>query len=116
MYVHMFAGFLELVNNMLTSGMVPALFPDDEKEGIIGQVRTHVCTSNTTKCVWIGQLLFLSDVPSVLYILTWFSCIILCSVSEVCIYMRVCSINISKAHVQVCNKYNVHVRMSVLGS
>ena len=23
---------------MLTSGMVPALFPDDEKEGIIGQV------------------------------------------------------------------------------
>ena len=31
-------GFLELVNNMLTSGMVPALFPDDEKEAIIGQV------------------------------------------------------------------------------
>ena len=33
-----FTGFLELINNMLTSGMVPALFPDDEKEGIIGQV------------------------------------------------------------------------------
>ena len=33
-----FPGFLELINNMLTSGMVPALFPDDEKEGIIGQV------------------------------------------------------------------------------
>ncbi|EDO35852.1 predicted protein [Nematostella vectensis] len=32
-------GFLELINNMLTSGMVPALYPDDEKEGIIGQVR-----------------------------------------------------------------------------
>ena len=31
-------GFLELVNNMLTSGMVPALFADDEKEGIVGQV------------------------------------------------------------------------------
>ena len=31
-------GFLELINNMLTSGMVPALFPDDEKEAIIGQV------------------------------------------------------------------------------
>lgn len=31
-------GFLELVNNMLTSGMVPALYPDDEKEAIIGQV------------------------------------------------------------------------------
>lgn len=33
------AGFLELLNNMLTSGMVPALYPDDEKEQIIGQVR-----------------------------------------------------------------------------
>ena len=32
-------GFLELVNNMLTSGMVPALFPDDEKDAIISQVR-----------------------------------------------------------------------------
>ncbi|XP_076452214.1 dynein axonemal heavy chain 10-like [Babylonia areolata] len=32
-------GFLELINNMLTSGMVPALFADDEKEAIIGQVR-----------------------------------------------------------------------------
>ena len=30
-------GFLELINNMLTSGMVPALFPDDEKEALIGQ-------------------------------------------------------------------------------
>ena len=31
-------GFLELTNNMLTSGMVPALFGEDEKEQIIGQV------------------------------------------------------------------------------
>ncbi len=31
-------GFLELINNMLTSGMVPALFADDEKEALIGQV------------------------------------------------------------------------------
>lgn len=31
-------GFLELINNMLTSGMVPALFADDEKDQIIGQV------------------------------------------------------------------------------
>jgi dynein heavy chain len=35
-------GFLELINNMLTSGMVPALFPDEEKEAIIGQVREEV--------------------------------------------------------------------------
>ncbi|XP_014674920.1 PREDICTED: dynein heavy chain 10, axonemal-like [Priapulus caudatus] len=34
-------GFLELINNMLTSGMVPALFPDDEKEAIINQVRNE---------------------------------------------------------------------------
>uniref|UniRef100_A0A7S0KGL2 Dynein-1, subspecies f n=1 Tax=Micromonas pusilla TaxID=38833 RepID=A0A7S0KGL2_MICPS len=32
-------GFLELINNMLTSGMVPGLYADDEKEGIAGGVR-----------------------------------------------------------------------------
>uniref|UniRef100_A0A8C1QBG0 Dynein heavy chain 10, axonemal-like n=1 Tax=Cyprinus carpio TaxID=7962 RepID=A0A8C1QBG0_CYPCA len=32
-------GFLELINNMLTSGMVPALFPDDEKESALNQLR-----------------------------------------------------------------------------
>ena len=32
-------GFLELVNNMLTSGMVPALYADDEKEGVCSGVR-----------------------------------------------------------------------------
>ncbi|KAG9351776.1 hypothetical protein JZ751_023027 [Albula glossodonta] len=32
-------GFLELINNMLTSGMVPALFPDDEKESVLNQLR-----------------------------------------------------------------------------
>ena len=37
-YTFVCAGFLELVNNMLTSGMVPALYPDEEKEAIIGQV------------------------------------------------------------------------------
>ncbi|KFZ50352.1 Dynein heavy chain 10, axonemal, partial [Antrostomus carolinensis] len=30
--------FLELINNMLTSGMVPALFPDDEKNTILSQI------------------------------------------------------------------------------
>lgn len=40
--MYMYIGFLELINNMLTSGMVPALFPDDEKEAIIGQVHTHM--------------------------------------------------------------------------
>ncbi|XP_064612357.1 LOW QUALITY PROTEIN: dynein axonemal heavy chain 10-like [Liolophura sinensis] len=34
-------GFLELINNMLTSGMVPALYADDEKEAIIGSVRNE---------------------------------------------------------------------------
>ncbi|TRY94050.1 hypothetical protein DNTS_011956 [Danionella cerebrum] len=32
-------GFLELINNMLTSGMVPALFADDEKESVLNQIR-----------------------------------------------------------------------------
>ncbi|XP_069922194.1 dynein axonemal heavy chain 10 isoform X1 [Oryctolagus cuniculus] len=31
-------GFLELINNMLTSGMVPALFQEEEKESILGQI------------------------------------------------------------------------------
>uniref|UniRef100_A0A670KBP0 Dynein axonemal heavy chain 10 n=1 Tax=Podarcis muralis TaxID=64176 RepID=A0A670KBP0_PODMU len=31
-------GFLELINNMLTSGMVPALFPDDERDNILNQI------------------------------------------------------------------------------
>ena len=35
-------GFLELINNMLTSGMVPALYADDEKEAIVGQIRDEV--------------------------------------------------------------------------
>jgi dynein heavy chain len=30
---------LELINNMLTTGMVPALFVDEEREAIIGNVR-----------------------------------------------------------------------------
>ncbi|XP_069379878.1 dynein axonemal heavy chain 10 isoform X1 [Paralichthys olivaceus] len=32
-------GFLELINNMLTSGIVPALFPDEEKDSVVNQLR-----------------------------------------------------------------------------
>jgi len=32
-------GFLELINNMLTIGMVPALFDDDGKKMICDKVR-----------------------------------------------------------------------------
>ena len=28
-------GFLELINNILKIGMVPALFPEEEKDGLI---------------------------------------------------------------------------------
>jgi dynein heavy chain len=35
-------GFLELINNMLTSGMVPALYDDAEKDGLINAVRSEV--------------------------------------------------------------------------
>ncbi|XP_055461995.1 dynein axonemal heavy chain 10 [Psammomys obesus] len=31
-------GFLELINNMLTSGIVPALFAEDEKDNILSQI------------------------------------------------------------------------------
>ncbi|XP_064619187.1 dynein axonemal heavy chain 10-like isoform X2 [Lineus longissimus] len=34
-------GFLELINNMLTSGMVPALYADDEKEQIVTAMRNE---------------------------------------------------------------------------
>ncbi|XP_069353305.1 dynein axonemal heavy chain 10 isoform X1 [Eulemur rufifrons] len=30
--------FLELINNMLTSGIVPALFPEEEKESVLSQI------------------------------------------------------------------------------
>lgn len=46
------AGFLESINNMLTSGMVPALFPDDEKEAVLGQVWLY-----TTCKVYSGDTL-----------------------------------------------------------
>jgi dynein heavy chain len=48
-------GFLELINNMLTSGMVPALYADDEKEAIVGQVRDEVVKLGLTpnrETVW----------------------------------------------------------------
>lgn len=35
-------GFLELINNMLTSGMVPALYDDGEKDSMISSVRDEV--------------------------------------------------------------------------
>jgi dynein heavy chain len=31
--------FLELVNNMLTSGMVPALYTEDEKDKLVDNIR-----------------------------------------------------------------------------
>ena len=37
-----YVGFLELIYNMLTSGMVAALYPVDEKEAIIGQVTPYL--------------------------------------------------------------------------
>jgi dynein heavy chain len=35
-------GFLELINNILTIGMVPALFAEDEKDGLKGQVEDEI--------------------------------------------------------------------------
>ncbi|XP_051888343.1 dynein axonemal heavy chain 10 [Pristis pectinata] len=41
-------GFLELINNMLTSGIVPALFPDEEKEAILGQIREEAMKAGSS--------------------------------------------------------------------
>lgn len=38
-------GFLELVNNMLTTGIVPALYDDGEKDACINSVRDEVATA-----------------------------------------------------------------------
>eukprot|EP00961_Rhodomonas_salina_P138635 1865069-Rhodomonas_salina.2 len=35
-------GFLELINNLLTMGMVPALYAEDERESLIGSVRKEI--------------------------------------------------------------------------
>ena len=48
-------GFLELINNMLTSGMVPALYADDEKESIVGAVREEAIAAGmvpTREAMW----------------------------------------------------------------
>lgn len=48
-------GFLELINNMLTSGMVPALYGDEEKEAILGQIREEAVrngASQAKESVW----------------------------------------------------------------
>lgn len=36
-------GFLELINNMLTSGMIPALYDDGEKDALVAGIREEVC-------------------------------------------------------------------------
>uniref|UniRef100_A0A8D3BG74 AAA+ ATPase domain-containing protein n=1 Tax=Scophthalmus maximus TaxID=52904 RepID=A0A8D3BG74_SCOMX len=48
-------GFLELINNMLTSGMVPALFPDDERELVVNQLRDEALkmgAGSSKECLW----------------------------------------------------------------
>jgi dynein heavy chain len=48
-------GFLELINNILTTGQVPALYPDDEKEAAMSVVRDEVTKlglQQTKEVVW----------------------------------------------------------------
>nr|CAH8856482.1 unnamed protein product [Trichobilharzia regenti] len=48
-------GFLELINNMLTTGSVPALFTDDERESITGQLRDEAVAAGcapTRESIW----------------------------------------------------------------
>jgi dynein heavy chain len=47
--------FLELLNNMLTSGMVPALFEEDEREALISSVRQEAVSrgvADTRDALW----------------------------------------------------------------
>lgn len=48
-------GFLELINNMLTSGMVPALYADDEKESIVGSIRQEATAAG---CPHIKEMIW----------------------------------------------------------
>lgn len=42
-------GFLEFINNMLTTGMVPALYEQDEKDGLCNTVRAEVRQAGITE-------------------------------------------------------------------
>lgn len=42
MFTDVQVGFLELINNMLTTGMVPALYLDDEKKVLLSSIRDEV--------------------------------------------------------------------------
>lgn len=43
--------FLELINNMLTSGMIPALYDDGEKDALIAGIREEVTTLVQHSCI-----------------------------------------------------------------
>ena len=43
-------GFLELINNVLTIGMVPALFPEEEKDGLTSPVEDEMRKKKLPGC------------------------------------------------------------------
>jgi dynein heavy chain len=53
-------GFLELINNMLTSGMVPALFAEDEKDGLIGPLHNDIKNAGIEPTKEAGWKFFLN--------------------------------------------------------
>ena len=53
-------GFLELVNNMLSTGMVPALFTDSERDALVDCVRDEV----QPQCQHLPLHCSFCDVPS----------------------------------------------------
>lgn len=55
------SGFLELINNMLTLGMVAALFDDEEKDGIIGALRNAAKQKGYPVTKWV-KFVFASPV------------------------------------------------------
>ncbi|KAL2608307.1 hypothetical protein R1flu_026880 [Riccia fluitans] len=61
-------GFLELINNMLTSGMVLALFKEEEKDAMITQVRDAVVASGVLDTKENCWQYFINRCPSNLHI------------------------------------------------
>lgn len=60
------SAFLEFINNILTIGIIPALFSDDEKETIMSSVRPYALESGFGVTKWVHP-------PSTLWIFLFYS-------------------------------------------
>merc|ERR1711871_994425 len=61
-------GFLGLINNMLTTGMVPALFDDSERDGLRGTVSAEMAAQGLEETKESGWLYFVNKCRDNLHI------------------------------------------------